>query len=103
MDKVVLQAGMTPPTGPLAESALNDLRDILAYYTEQKIPETGRRLVAQILDDVQIMADQPDMGRKVPEFDRDILREQIRRPFRIVYCRDPHQIKVVRVWHSEQL
>ena len=87
----------------LAESALKDLQDILAYYTEQKTPETGRRLVAEILDDIQLLADQPDMGRKVPEFDQDILRELIRPPFRIVYRRDPQQIRVVRVWRSERL
>ena len=87
----------------LAESALNDLQDILRYCTEQKTPETGRRLVADILDAVQLLADQLDMGRKVPEFDLDNLRELIRPPFRIVYRRDPHRIRVVRVWRSERL
>lgn len=48
------------------------------------------------------LADQPEMGRIVPEFDRPFLRELIRSPFRIVYRRDPRHLRVIRVWRSER-
>lgn len=48
------------------------------------------------------LADQPEMERIVPEFDRPFLRELIRPPFRIVYRRDPRHVRVIRVWRSER-
>jgi toxin ParE1/3/4 len=87
----------------LAESAIKDLEDILEYYNEQKIPHVGNRLVRQVIDDVEYLKDQPDMGRIVSEFEQKNLRELIRPPFRIVYLRELYKIRVVRVWRSERL
>jgi toxin ParE1/3/4 len=87
----------------LAESAIKDLESILDYYKEQKIPHVGKRLVGKVVDDIECLKDQPDMGRVVPEFEQISLRELIRPPFRIVYLREPFKIRVVRVWRSERL
>lgn len=87
----------------LASSAIADLQDSLAYYDSQAIPEVGQRLVAELLAAIELLATQPVMGRKVPEFDLDFLRELIRPPFRIVYRHDPDAVRVVRVWRSERL
>lgn len=87
----------------LAESAVEDLEDILIYYTDQKIPHVGKRLVSQVLKDIECLKDQPDIGRVVPEFEQNKLRELIRPPFRIVYLREPYKIRIVRVWRSERL
>ena len=86
-----------------AVSAINDLQDILAYYEEQSIPDIGKRLVAEIIIDIELLKEQPDMGRMVPEFELEYLRELIRPPFRIVYRRDKKRIRIVRVWRSERL
>ncbi len=86
-----------------AESALTDLESIRARYAEQDVPEVGERLLGEIVADIEALADHPDMGRVVPEFDQPFLRELIRSPFRIVYRRDPKQVRVVRVWRSERL
>ena len=86
-----------------AESAISDLKEILSYYVEQGVPQTGRQLVAAIIDDIELLRDQPDMGRIVPEFEVKYLRELIRPPFRIVYRRDKKRIRIVRVWRSERL
>lgn len=51
----------------------------------------------------QALADHPDMGRVVPEFEQPFLRELIHPPFRIVYRRDPQRVRIVRVWRSERL
>jgi plasmid stabilization system protein ParE len=86
-----------------AESALADLESIRAWYAEQGVPEVGERLLGEIVTRIEALADHPDMGRTVPEFDQPFLRELIRPPFRIVYRREPKQVRVVRVWRSERL
>lgn len=86
-----------------AESALRDLEEVQAWYTEQGVPDVGERLVAEVFQRVEILTDHPDMGRVVPEFDQSFLRELIHPPFRIVYRRDPRRVRVVRVWRSERL
>ena len=86
-----------------AESALGDLADIQAWYAEEGVPEVGDRLVAEIFQRVDVLADHPDIGRIVPEFGQPFLRELIHPPFRIVYRRDPQRVRIVRVWRSERL
>jgi len=80
-----------------ADSAVNDLQDILTYYEEQSVPDIGKRLVAEIIDDIELLKEQPDMGRMVPEFELEFLRELIRPPFRIVYRRDKKRVRIIRV------
>ena len=94
---------MTKVALRIAESALADLESIRAWYAEQDVPEVGERLLGEIVASIEALADHPDMGRVVPEFDQPFLRELIRPPFRIVYRRDPKHVRVVRVWRSERL
>ena len=94
-------AGTMPIT--FAESAVQDLEDILDYYADQAMPQVGSRLVAEIIADIELLSSQPRMGRMVPEFEQDFLLELIRPPFRIVYRMDREQVRIVRVWRSERL
>jgi len=86
-----------------AESAIQDLEDVLNYYQEKDLPHVGDRLVKSVFADIELLTDQPDMGRVVPEFEIEYLRELIRPPFRTVYRRDQRQVRVVRIWRSERL
>ena len=86
-----------------AESALGDLEDVLKYYREQQVPHLGEKLVGNVIQDIELLSEQPDMGRIVPEFDLQYLRELIRPPFRIVYRHDRNKIRIVRVWRSERM
>jgi plasmid stabilization system protein ParE len=86
-----------------AESALADLESIRAWYADQHVPEVGERLIGEIVASVEALADHPDVGRIVPEFNQPFLRELIRPPFRVIYRRDPKHLRVVRVWRSERL
>ena len=94
---------MTVARVSFAESALSDLTGIQEWYSEQGVPEVGDRLVAEIFQRVEALADHPEIGRIVPEFDQPFLRELIHPPFRIVYRRDPSRVRMVRVWRSERL
>lgn len=86
-----------------AESALRDIGNIRIWYREQGVPDVGEKLVAEIFQRIEVLADHPDMGRVVPEFGQSFLREVIHPPFRIVYRRDFRKVRVVRVWRSERL
>lgn len=86
-----------------AESALSDLEQMRAWYAEQGVPEIGERLLREIITAIEALAEHPDLGRIVPEFEQPFLRELVRPPFRIVYRRDANSVRIVRVWRSERL
>jgi toxin ParE1/3/4 len=87
----------------LTDSAINDLRELHVYYEEQAVPHVGQRFVTEILDRIETLADNPDIGRVVPEFSTDDIRELIHKPFRVVYLRESSTISVIRVWRSERI
>jgi toxin ParE1/3/4 len=86
-----------------AESALADLEELRAWYIERGVPDVGERLLGAIVASIEALANHPEMGRIVPEFEQPFLRELIRPPFRIVYRRDPKHVRIVRVWRSERV
>lgn len=86
-----------------ALSTVTDLEDVIEFYKEQKVPHVGEKLVKKVFQDIELLSEQPDIGRIIPEFDLKYLRELIRPPFRIVYRRDMDKIRIVRVWRSERL
>jgi len=84
-------------------SALDDLRGVRDYYREQGVAETGKRIVNELIDATEALAEYPEMGRIVPEFDSPSLRELICAPYRIVYRLDTECVSVIRIWRSERL
>ena len=86
----------------LTDSAVNDLRELHLYYEERSAPQVGRRFVTEILDRIETLTDNPDIGRVVAEFSTDNIRELIHKPFRVVYLRESATIFIVRVWRSER-
>ena len=86
-----------------SESAAADLEKLGSWYAERGLAEVGVRLVRELLERVDHLAEHPDMGRMVPEFGQPALREIIHPPFRIVYRRDRNAVQVVRVWRGERL
>ena len=87
----------------VAESALADLEALRLWYASQDVPEVGERLVSELVNRIEMLSEHPDMGRVVPEFNQRSLRELIHPPYRIVYRREPDQIRIVRVWRSERV
>ena len=86
-----------------AASAVTDLEELVTYYEEQLVPAVGARLLGEIVERIETLKSHPDMGRVVPEFGQENLREIIHPPFRIVYRRDKARVRIVRVWRSERL
>lgn len=87
----------------ISDSAFNDLESIKEYYVNQGDPHIGDNFVIQIIERIETLVDNPKIGRKVPEFNTEKIRELIHIPFRIVYTLEMKTIHVVRVWRSERL
>ena len=84
-----------------SEEARQDVRDLFAYIANDD-PQAARRLVVRMRKAVCEAARFPRMGRVVPEFDNDEIRELIVPPYRIVF-RVGQEPSIARVWHSRRL
>ncbi|MBL4743092.1 MAG: type II toxin-antitoxin system RelE/ParE family toxin [Cycloclasticus sp.] len=73
------------------------------YYKKVRVAHSGKQFVKDIIEHIQTLADNPDIGRVVPKFAEDQIRELIHSPFRIVYLREPNLIHIIRVWRSERI
>ena len=86
-----------------SQSAIEDLKSIKEYYLEQGAPQIGQDFVMAIVEHIESLATHPSIGRVVPEFGDDSIRELIHSPFRVVYLRESESINIIRVWRSERL
>ncbi|MCF8094740.1 MAG: type II toxin-antitoxin system RelE/ParE family toxin [Desulfobacteraceae bacterium] len=78
-----------------------DLNDIVTFIAEDS-PSAAERFVRSLFQSVERLADFPESGRIVPEFDDPVIREIIHKPFRVVYRirNSQHSVEIVRVWHA---
>jgi plasmid stabilization system protein ParE len=86
-----------------SDSAIVDLQNIRDFYLQEGAPEVGENFIVAIFKHVETLIDHPDIGRIVPEFEEQHIRELIHPPFRIVYLREVKAIQIVRVWRSQRL
>jgi len=87
----------------ISESAFNDLEAIKEYYLREGVPQLGVEFVIKIISHIEKLENNPEIGRKVPEFNEKNIRELIHPPFRVVYLKEEKNINVIRVWRSERL
>ena len=87
----------------ISESAFKDLEGIKEYYEKEGVSNVGEKYVTSLVGHIQSLSNNPDIGRKVPEFDNGKIIELIHPPFRIVYLREESSIHIIRVWRSERL
>ena len=87
----------------LAEAALADLEALKRWHAARGRAHVGDWLVEEIFVLIDALRDRPQRGRVVPEFGRDVLRELIHAPYRIVYRWEGHQVRIVRVLRDESL
>jgi plasmid stabilization system protein ParE len=85
----------------LSPSARADLRDIVRYISfddPDRALEFGRFLVSR----TRLLAETPELGRIVPEFEDGSFREIIVRSYRVVYRLNYslHLVEVIRFWHA---
>ncbi len=85
----------------LSPSARKDLRDIVRYISLDS-PQRAITFGQFLILNTKRLAEFPELGRVVPEFDIPTIREIVVRSYRVIYrvnhadCR----VDVIRFWHS---
>lgn len=81
--------------------AIEDLSNLVAFISRDN-PTAGERFGYELAEKAQNLAEYPFIGRVVPEFKIESLREVIHRPYRIIYRVREEQklIEILRVWHA---
>jgi plasmid stabilization system protein ParE len=82
--------------------AVEDLESIGAYI-ERDSPIYARAVVGRIVEIGQGLAQFPNLGRVVPEFDDPALRERFVYSYRVIYKVEPHRVLIVAVIHGRRL
>ena len=84
-----------------SRTSLKDLKSIVRYIAQDS-PLRAESFGYRIITKIEILTDYPELGRIVPEFHLDYLREIIVSPYRVVYKVDHvlGHIEIARVWHA---
>ena len=82
-------------------AARDDLHDIVVFIAHDN-PERAMSFGYQLISQIDRLEDFPESGRIVPEYQNQLLREIIFRPYRIVYRvnHDRKLCEIARLWHS---
>lgn len=84
------------------ERAVADLIAIGEYIAADQ-PDAARRWVERLRQQASVAAELPLAGRRVPEIDRDDVRETFLRSYRIVYRVESDGITVLTVFEGHRL
>ncbi len=76
---------------------------IIHEYIAHDSPFYAKKMTDKIIGRSEQIADFPLSGRKVPEYERDDIREMIEKPYRIIYRIKPDKIDVLAVVHCAQV
>ena len=61
------------------------------------------RTVGQIIEEAENLPPNPRKGRKVPEYEREDIREVFHHPYRIIYLLKEDTIEILSVIHEARL
>jgi addiction module RelE/StbE family toxin len=81
--------------------ARTDMRELRAYIAQDS-PHYARRFVEKIFKAVETLTEHPQIGRKVPEADREDIRELLFQNYRIIYRTKAEQVYIVTVIHGSR-
>jgi addiction module RelE/StbE family toxin len=84
------------------DNAVAHLVNIYEYISLNS-PTYAKQMVDKITRRSVQIASHPLSGRKVPEYDSEVIRELIEQPYRIIYRIRQDQIDVLAVIHGARL
>jgi len=84
-----------------SSAARDDLHDIVIFIARDN-PERAMSFGYELISETDRLQTFPELGRIVPEYQNQFVREIIFRPYRIVYRVNHEQqvCEIARVWHS---
>lgn len=84
------------------ERAQRDLVEIHAYISRDN-PDAAQRWIARLRERARKVAPHPYAGRKVPELDREEVREVFLGSYRIIYEIYPQYLDILTVFEGHRL
>jgi addiction module RelE/StbE family toxin len=84
---------------PEARAQLRAIHEHIA----QESPKIAQQVIERVLSRCGRLADLPRSGRKVPDYNRDDLRELSVRPYRLIYRVMEEQVDIISVMHVRRL
>jgi addiction module RelE/StbE family toxin len=85
-----------------SQQAKADLRRIV-HRIAMDNPRAAAQWLRKIRDRARLAGRSPGLGRKVPEFDRDDIREAIIGDYRLVYAIASKVVVIQRIFEGHQL
>lgn len=78
--------------------------DVLALreYIARDSPFYARRFTERLVESVRTLRDFPRLGRRVPEADREDVRELIFHAYRIIYVIESEHVTILTVVHGSR-
>jgi toxin ParE1/3/4 len=84
----------------LSSSAERDLEEIWSYVAEDASPTAADRLIDDIINRFDRLAEQPGMGRARPEFDLGVRSFAIENY--VIYYRQEGDVLIARILHGRR-
>lgn len=86
-----------------ANDAIDDLQRFREYF-EPASPRFVEKLMDQLISRTRMLADFPQSGRMVPEFEDAQLRQVWSGNYRIIYrLKEIDKVEITRIFHGAQL
>ncbi|RQV98739.1 type II toxin-antitoxin system RelE/ParE family toxin [bacterium] len=87
----------------ISSSAKSDLSEIVQYIANDN-PKAARDWFHEIKDAITKLSSFPNLGRIVPEYSDDTIRELIKGQYRIIYRinMDKESICIIAIHHSKR-
>lgn len=77
-----------------------DLDDIWSYVAEEASPATADRLIDDIIDRFDLLAERPGMGRARPEFGPGVRTFAV--DYYVIYYRQEGDVLIARILHGRR-
>jgi toxin ParE1/3/4 len=81
--------------------AENQAADAFDYIAAER-PAAALKWFGRLVESVGSLSLMPDLGRMVPEADRETIREVLVQPYRVVYRRDDGVVLILTVQHERR-
>lgn len=82
--------------------AVERLENIFEYISKEDI-DSALKLIFRILNKVETLSKLSERGRKVPEVNREDIREVFEGEYRIIYRVEPKRVVVLSIRNFKQL
>ncbi|MBI4722421.1 MAG: type II toxin-antitoxin system RelE/ParE family toxin [Candidatus Stahlbacteria bacterium] len=83
------------------EPAVSDLESIKDYIARDSVPYASR-FVEKVIEAVENIKGFPEIGRKIPEIDKENIRELLVHNYRIIYRVETERILILSVIHTSR-